>query len=143
MAETEIEIAASPEVVWSVLSDPYAYASWVVGTKRIRGADAGFPEVGTRFYHSLGIGPITLSDSTSVLKSDPPRLLSLDARMGALGSARVDLELRDHGTGTLVHMTETGARGPSRILAPAGDLLLRGRNVWSLERLKEIAERRA
>lgn len=143
MAENEIEVAAPPETVWAVLSDPFAYAGWVVGAKRIRGADDGFPAAGTRLYHTVGIGPVTLSDSTRVLQSVAPRFLALEARAGPFGSARVELELRERPGGTIVHMTEEGARGPGRLLAPAADLLLRGRNEWSLERLKEIVESRA
>ena len=143
MAVNEIEVAAPPETVWGVLADPDAYAYWVVGTKDIRGADEGFPAEGTRLYHRVGVGPLTLSDSSKVLRSDPPRLLVLEAHLGPFGSARVEIELRANGPGTHVHFEETGSRGPNRLLQPAGDLLLRGRNKWSLDRLKELAERRA
>lgn len=143
MAVNEIEVAAPPETVWGVLADPDAYAYWVVGTKEIRGADEGFPAEGTRLYHRVGVGPLTLSDSSKVLRSDPPRLLILEAHLGPFGSARVEIELRATEAGTHVHFEETGSRGPNRLLQPAGDLLLRGRNTWSLERLKELAERRA
>lgn len=139
----EMEVAASPETVWGVLADPDAYAYWVVGTKAIRGADEGFPAEGTRLYHRVGVGPLTLSDSSKVLRSDPPRVLILEARLGPLGSARVEIELRAKGAGTHVVFKETGMRGPNRLLQPAGDLLLRGRNKWSLDRLKELAEQRA
>jgi uncharacterized protein YndB with AHSA1/START domain len=143
MAENEVDVKAAPEAVWAVLSDPYAYEAWVVGAKDIRGADEGFPAEGTRLYHRVGVGPLTLSDSTLVVRAEAPRLLALEARLGPFGSARVELQLQEHGTGTRIHMHESGSRGPSRILQPAGDLLLRGRNLWSLERLKELAERRA
>jgi uncharacterized protein YndB with AHSA1/START domain len=143
MATNEIEIAAHPEAVWSVLSDSHAYRAWVTGTKRIRGADEGFPAAGTRLYHTVGIGPLTLSDSTLVLESDEPRLLRLEARLGPVGTALVELCLEELPSGSRVRMHETAAKGPSRILQPVGDLLLRGRNAWSLERLKELVERRA
>ncbi len=143
MAVNEIEVAVVPQAVWDVLSDPRAYAEWVVGTKRIRGADDGFPAAGTRLHHTVGAGPLSLADSTRVVVSEPPRRLVLDARLGPLGTARVTIELREHGGGTIVVLTEQGTRGPTRLLAPAGDLVLRGRNRWSLDRLKEIVERRA
>lgn len=143
MAVNEIEVAAAAEDVWDVLSDPQAYAAWVVGTKRIRGADEGFPAQGTRLYHTVGAGPLSLSDSTRVLASEPQRRLVLDARLGPLGAARVTVELAEHDGGTTVVLTEEGTRGPNRVLASVGDLALRGRNRWSLERLKELAERRA
>jgi uncharacterized protein YndB with AHSA1/START domain len=143
MAVNEIEVAASPEAVWDVLADPQAYARWVLGTKRIRGADDGFPAAGTRLFHTVGAGPVSLGDSTAVVVSEPPRRLVLDARLGLLGTARVTIELRDSGGGTTVVLTERGTRGPNRVLASVGDLALRGRNRWSLDRLRELVEQRA
>jgi uncharacterized protein YndB with AHSA1/START domain len=143
MAVNEIDVAAPPQAVWDVLADPHAYAEWVLGTKRIRDADAGFPAAGTRLYHTVGAGPLTLSDSTAVVESEPPARLVLDARLGPLGSARVVITLHERDPGTHVVLREQAGRGASRVLWPAGDLVLRGRNRWSLERLKEIVERRA
>jgi uncharacterized protein YndB with AHSA1/START domain len=143
MAVNEIDVAAPPQAVWDVLADPQAYAEWVLGTKRIRSADDGFPAAGTRLYHTVGAGPLTLSDSTAVVESEPPQRLVLDARLGPLGSARVVIALQERGAGTHVVLREQGRRGASRVLWPAGELVLRGRNRWSLDRLKEIVERRA
>jgi uncharacterized protein YndB with AHSA1/START domain len=143
MAVNEIEVAASPEAVWDVLADPNAYGEWVLGTQRIRGADEGFPEPGTRLYHTVGAGPLTLSDTTSVVESEPARRLVLDARMGPLGTARVVIELHERAGGTVVELAERGAKGTSRLLYPAGDIVLRGRNRWSLDRLKTLVESRA
>jgi uncharacterized protein YndB with AHSA1/START domain len=143
MAVNEIEVGAPVEAVWDVLADPHAYAGWVVGTKRIRDADEGFPAAGTRFYHTVGAGPFSLSDSTRVAESEPPRRLVLDARLGPLGAARVVIELYEHEAGTRIALAEEGTRGPNRVLASAGDMILRSRNRWSLEKLKELVERRA
>jgi uncharacterized protein YndB with AHSA1/START domain len=142
MAVNEIAVAAPPRAVWDVLADPQAYAEWVVGTKRVRGADDGFPAAGTRLYHTVGAGPLTLSDTTTVIEAEPPKRLVFDARMGPLGSARVVITLRETESGTAVALGEQGRRGASRVLWPAGELVLRGRNRWSLDRLKEIVERR-
>ena len=143
MAVNEIEVAAPAQAVWDVLADPQAYAEWVVGTKEIRDADDGFPSVGTRFYHTVGAGPLSLSDSTQVAESEPPRRLVLDARLGPLGAARIVIELHEHEDVTTVALAEEGTRGPNRVLASAGDVILRGRNRWSLEKLKDLVERRA
>jgi uncharacterized protein YndB with AHSA1/START domain len=142
MAVNEIDVAAPPEAVWDVLADPPAYAQWVLGTKRIRGADQGFPEPGTRLYHTVGAGPLALNDSTRVVEAERPKRLVLDARLGALGAQRVVIELHQRDTGTTVVVAERGVRGPSRLLSPAGDAVLRGRNRWSLDRLKRLVERR-
>lgn len=143
MAVKEIEVAATPRAVWDVLADPQAYAEWVVGTKHIRDADDGFPAPGTRIYHTVGAGPLSLSDSTQVVESEPLRRLVLDARLGPLGAAQVVIQLNEHEGGTTIVLAEEGTRGPNRFLATAGDVILRGRNRWSLEKLKDLVERRA
>jgi hypothetical protein len=53
----------------------------------------------------------------------------------------VTLDLHEHGVGTRVVMSERASEGlPARVGHKAGNLLLRGRNALSLERLKELAE---
>ena len=143
MAVNEIEIAAPAEAVFDVLADPALYGYWVVGTKRIRGADPGFPAPGTRLHHTVGVGPLTLSDHSTVVESERPRRLVLDAHLGPIGSALVTLELEERDGRTRVVMTERASQGmPARVGHKAGNLLLRGRNALSLERLKELAEGR-
>ena len=36
----------APEAVWGILADSASYGHWVVGSKHIRDADAGFPAAG-------------------------------------------------------------------------------------------------
>ncbi len=143
MAVNEIEIAAPPEAVFAVLADARCYADWVVGTKEIRGADPEFPEPGSRFHYSAGVGPLTLKDSTVVLELARPRKLVLEAQLGRLGGMLITLDVHDGGSGSRVVMTESASKGvPARLLHRLGDLVLRGRNDRSLERLKELAESR-
>lgn len=140
----EIDVSVPPETVWDVLADPQAYPAWVVGTRAVGEADEGFPAAGTRFRYTGGAGPVNITDSTAVLASEPAKRLVLETRMGPLGSARVEIELRAReGGGTHVVLREHGAGGLNRLLQPAGDLALRGRNRWSLERLRRLAESRA
>ena len=54
MARNDIHVEAPPERVFEVLSDPESYGHWVVGSREIRGADPGFPGLGTKFDHSVG-----------------------------------------------------------------------------------------
>ena len=143
MAVNEIEIAASPERVFDVLADGHSYAEWVVGAKEIRAADPAFPEPGTRFHHSIGVGPLTIKDSTRVVELERPTRLVLEAHLGLLGGMLITLDLREHGGGTQVLMTESASAGiPARVLHRLGDVVLRGRNFLSLERLKESVENR-
>jgi uncharacterized protein YndB with AHSA1/START domain len=136
-------IDASPRRVFKVLADPRSYAYWVVGSKRIRDADPDWPAVGSVFHHAVGFGPLHVRDFTRVEAVRPGRMIELKARARPLGTARVRLELRRRWRGTEVTMTE----GPGDALSaalhnPVVDFLVHGRNVWSLERLKALAEGR-
>ena len=56
MAENHVRIDAPADAVFAVLADADAYAQWVVGAKEIRSSDPEWPNVGSRFYHSVGAG---------------------------------------------------------------------------------------
>ena len=49
-------IEHSPEAVWEVLGDGWAYAEWVAGTRNIRDVDARWPEPGARIHYTSGVG---------------------------------------------------------------------------------------
>jgi uncharacterized protein YndB with AHSA1/START domain len=141
MARNRAFIAAAPEHVFAVLSDPNAYGDWVVGSHSIRDADASWPSVGSRFHHRVGVGPLTVADHTEVLEVDPPRRLVLRARARPLANACVELRLTAVDGGTEVTMLETAADTYSRLgLNRLTDPLLRWRNRIALTRLRRIAE---
>lgn len=142
MARNECSIDAALTQVWAVLADPGAYEQWVVGCKRIRGADGRWPAHGARFHHSLGVGPLQLRDHTVVERSVAPTLLSLRARARPLGTFFVTLRLVDEGPArTRVVMVEEPADRLTRLLfSGLAHRLVRARNVASLERLCQLAE---
>jgi uncharacterized protein YndB with AHSA1/START domain len=130
-----------PERVFAVLTDPEAYADWVVGSDTIRDADPTWPAHGSRFYHRVGVGPIKVKDHTEVLEVDPPHKLVLHARARPLGTAKVTLLLEPAGNGTRVTMQEVAGDALSKLaINPLTDWLVHHRNVESLRRLKRIAE---
>lgn len=140
MARNERLIAASPERIFSVLSDPDSYGYWVVGSDTIRDADAGWPAAGTRIHHRVGFGPFKINDHTEVMAVEPPRRLQLKAKARPLGTATVTLTLERRGAGTLVTMVEdAGDRLTRLVFNPLTHLLVRGRNVESLRRLEQLA----
>ncbi|HSI80726.1 MAG TPA: SRPBCC family protein [Solirubrobacterales bacterium] len=141
MARNQTHIGASPERIFEVLSDPDSYGYWVVGSERIRGAEPDFPKRGARFHHTVGFGPFKINDHTQVLDLDPPRLLKLRARARPLGTAHVTLEIEPEGDGSRVTMIEDpGDAMTSLVFNPLTHLLVRRRNVKSLDRLRELAE---
>ncbi len=132
-----------PAAVWDALADPGTYGDWVVGSKRIRDADPSWPAPGSRFHHTVGVGPLSLDDHTESLEADPPSLLRLRAKARPLGTAQVTLELTPSDGGTFVRMTEN-PDGLSSLLGinPLVHLLTMVRNAESLRRLEDIARQR-
>lgn len=129
-----------PPAVWAALADAGTYGDWVVGSKRVRAADAAWPAPGSRFHHTVGVGPLSLDDHTESLEADPPSLLRLRAKARPLGTAQVTLELTPSPGGTFVRMTER-PDGLSSVLGinPLVHLLTMVRNAESLRRLEKIA----
>jgi uncharacterized protein YndB with AHSA1/START domain len=141
MACNETTINATPERIWEVLSDPECYGYWVVGSKDIRDADPNFPAPGTRFHHSVGFGPFTVEDDTEVLASERPTRMKLRAKARPLGTAHVTLEIVPTAGGSTVKMIEDpGDTLTALLFNPLTHLAVRGRNVESLDRLRELAE---
>ena len=132
-------IPAPPEKVWKVLADPDSYGYWVVGSKRIRDADPSWPAPGSRFHHTVGFGPFTVSDHTESLAYDPPRRLELRAHARPLGLAKVVLELEPADGGTRIRITEnpTGVQKPLALFPPL-QLLAKVRNRESLARIERL-----
>lgn len=140
MATNRRFIPAPPEAVWRVLADPSTYAHWVVGSQRIRAADPSWPLPGSRFHHTVGIGPFTIDDHTESVASDPPRRLELRANARPLGVADVVLELEPRDAGTLISITENpaGIQRPLGLFPPL-QLLTKVRNAESLARIERLA----
>ncbi len=123
-----------------MLADPDSYAYWVVGSKRIRDADPGWPKAGSRFHHTVGVGPLTIDDHTESLSADPPRRLVLKAKARPLGVAKVEIELEPERGGTCVTITEnpTGVQKPLTYFPPL-QALTWVRNAESLARIEDLA----
>lgn len=138
-SEVRATVAASPEAVFAVLSDPETYPDWLAGAQKIRRVDPSFPEPGTRFDHEVGPseGATVADDSTSVV-SDPPHRLVLEVHVGRIRGL-VDFQLERVADGTLVTFREStsGALGYAMPLL-RGPIFLRNRA--SLERLRQRFE---
>jgi uncharacterized protein YndB with AHSA1/START domain len=142
MARTTTHIDASPERVFDVLDDARTYEFWVVGCKEIRSVDPEWPAVDAAFHHTVGMGPISVSDSTSILERERPSHLKLRARARPTGIAHVDFALSPSGSGTNIVITEVPVEGPpAKLHNPLQDKLIHHRNVETLRRLKWLAER--
>jgi uncharacterized protein YndB with AHSA1/START domain len=143
MAVNDIHIDTAPDRVFAVLADWRGYGDWVVGSRYMRGADPGFPAAGTRFHHQVGVGPLHLNDHTQVLEVAQPHKLVLKAKARPLGTAIVDITIKEEGNGSHVTMREDpGDTLTAVVFNPLTHLMVRGRNVESLQRLKRLCEQR-
>ncbi|MFF5078928.1 SRPBCC family protein [Actinoplanes sp. NPDC000266] len=136
-------VQAPPDRVFAVLSDGWTYSDWVVGTVHIRDVDESWPAVGSHLHHKAGPWPLSLHDSSEVLIVEPDRRLKLNAGLWPLGEAVVDIKLEPApGGATKVTIEEDFERGPLRAARnKLNDLLLHRRNIETLRRLADIAER--
>jgi uncharacterized protein YndB with AHSA1/START domain len=133
-----------PQAVWDALADAGGYGYWVPGSKVIRDADPDWPVPGSKFHHTVGVGPLKVSDHTEALEARAPERLRMRAKGRPLGTATVTLEMIPGDGGTVVRMTES-PDGLAAVLKfnPLFWLLTKGRNAESLMRLEELALRRA
>src|SRR4051812_22812020 len=130
--------------VWAVIADGDAFEYWVAGCQKIRGVEGSWPAIGASIHHRVGVGALTIADSTSVEEAEPDRRLVLRARVRPLGIARIVLTLDAPDTAsTRVVMEEQAIEGPAAFVPDAVlRPLLDARNAETLRRLKRVAETR-
>jgi hypothetical protein len=142
MPVNSIVVEAPPEAVFEVLSHGERYAEWVLGPSRSWPIDARWPAPGSMLEHRSGIPPLALRDTTSVVSSDPPRRMLLEARVRPLLVATVELTIAPHAAGCLVRMEERLVGGIARGLPRwITEPLMRRRNDASLRRLRLLVLR--
>jgi len=142
MAVTRRRIAQPPAAVYALLAEGDRYAEWVMGAKRIRRVDPGWPEVGSQFHHTIGVGPLSTNDSTEVLAFAEGGEVVLKARGWPTGAARVTITAEEAPGGCEVVMDEVPIEGLAKMFHnPVLDGLLHLRNVESLRRMERALER--
>jgi hypothetical protein len=136
-------VHADVEDVHAVLSDPSTYDDFVVGTRRIRAADPGWPGRGTRLHHSVGFGVTVLRDETQVRDADPPHRLELCVRIRPFAEFLTIFRIERNPDGALVEIEEDPIGGLAAHLTPRlVDQMIRLRNHEVLRRLARIVEDR-
>jgi len=143
VATVQKTVRAPADRVFAVLADGWTYSDWVVGTAHIRDVDPDWPAVGAKLHHKAGPWPLSLQDSSTVEAMVPDRSLTLRAGLWPLGEATVRIDLEPLGpAATRVVMHEQFHAGPLLWARnKVNDLVLHRRNLESLRRLADIAER--
>ncbi|MGH9190118.1 MAG: SRPBCC family protein [Acidimicrobiales bacterium] len=141
MAVNETTVGVPPEEVFALFADGKLYADWVVGAKRIRSVDPTWPQVGSKLYHTVGVGPIEVKDNTQVLELAEPETIVLLARFRPIGRAQVELTVTSgsEAGSSRVRMTEELVRAP-KWLKKLLDPTIHARNAEALRRLRELLE---
>ena len=143
MATNETTIAATPEQVFDVLMDANAYPDWVVGAKEVLSVDPSWPDPGSEFHHTVGLGPLEIKDSTTMVSHERPTFVKLEVHAGPVGSGIVEMRMKDGEDGTVVEMVEYPIDGPAETLdGPVEDTAIKARNVEALRRFKNLVEER-
>lgn len=79
----ELSVHRSPELVWGVLADSSAYATWVMGLVAVE-HDGGPPfGLGSQFSVTWKLGPRRVHASTEITEYTATRSLSTETRVGA------------------------------------------------------------
>jgi uncharacterized protein YndB with AHSA1/START domain len=143
VSSTEYVINTTPDRVFAILADGWTYSDWVVGTAHIRDVDPSWPAPGTKLHHKAGPWPLSLKDSSTIVSCEPNRSLVMKVGLWPLGEGTVRFELEPAGANaTRVTMHEDFHAGPLQWMRnKINDLVLHRRNIESLRRLADIAER--
>jgi hypothetical protein len=106
--------------------------------------EGDWPAAGSRFFHTVGVGPIKTKDNTKVIEVEPGRRLVLEARARPAGVAKVIFTLHPVDGGTEVEIEEYPVRGVAKAIHnPVQDGLIKLRNVETLRRLeKQVLQRK-
>lgn len=134
-------LRATPEDVFRVLANGWLYPSWVVGASRMREVEEAWPAAGSALHHSFGVWPALIDDKTVVEVYEPPRRMVMRARGWPIGEARVTIDVKPRGDGSVVRIQEEAVAGPGRFVPEAlMDIALHWRNDETLHRLAYLAE---
>ncbi|MEV1026404.1 SRPBCC family protein [Streptomyces sp. NPDC050264] len=140
MARNRRLILSPPSAVWALLSDGHRFGEWVTGTQQVLAADPDWPEVGSALKVRVGLGPLTLDDTSVVRICEPEHRLELEAKADPFGAARIAMNLIPWAEHTLFVLDWHPLRGPgTRMHGLPVEYLVKIRNGMMLTKLARIA----
>ncbi len=110
--EAHWETTASPDKVWEVLADGWRYPGWVVGASRMRAVDPAWPAPGARIHIRSDCGRSSSTTTPRFSRRIRGKSLTLLARAKAFGRARIEIQVRPDGVGSVIEMGEHLASPP-------------------------------
>ena len=142
MAVRHVLIPSPPEAVWAVLCDGDKYEEWVIGTRETEEVDPAWPAVGSSIRYTVRCGRWSLKGRTVVRACVEGERLELEAKAGALGTARIAIELRPWGEDCLVFVDEHPLTGPgAKLHGMVVETFLQARHRRMLSRLAQVVQK--
>ncbi len=144
--EREIQIDASPERVYEVLTDPRCLGEWVTIQEKLIEAPAGDLEVGSRLVQGMKVAGKRFKVSWTVKQAKSPQRVVWEGKgpLGSKAKAIYELSARDGGTCFSYLNDWKLPGGPAGRLAGRGLITASGPEAdRSLERLKKFVEKKS
>lgn len=131
----------APEDVFDHLLDPWRYPEWLLGASTMRAVDDSWPEVGSRFHHRVGFGPLKVNDRSKVIEIEPPTRLVLHVRATPAVQGIVSFTVEPTAEGSILWLQEEPAVKLGQLMRPVLDPATHVRNKVSLRNLADLMER--
>ncbi len=142
--EVSVDIGASPERVWSFVSELRRIPEWIEGTLEMLSVEPEPAQQGTVYRERSRImGPWSQVTTWRITEFDPPRWQRHEGRVPMSASTSVSMRLEPSETGT--KFTLVFEYIPANPLASAADRLFLRKSVQSsfgrsLQKLKALVE---
>ncbi|HEY1118952.1 MAG TPA: SRPBCC family protein [Acidimicrobiales bacterium] len=131
----------APEDVFDHLLDPWRYPEWLLGASTMRAVDDNWPEVGSRFHHRVGFGPLKVNDRSKIIEIEPPTRLVLHVRATPAVQGIVTFTVEPTAEGSILWLQEEPAVKLGQLMRPVLDPATHVRNKASLRNLADLMER--
>jgi hypothetical protein len=141
MARNCVTTSVAPEDVFDHLLDPWRYPEWLLGASTMRAVDDHWPEVGSRFHHRVGFGPLKVNDRSKIIEIEPPTRLVLHVRATPAVQGIVTFTVEPAAGGSILWLQEEPAVKLGRLMRPVLDPATHVRNKASLRNLADLMER--
>jgi uncharacterized protein YndB with AHSA1/START domain len=145
--ERDIEIAASPDRVYDVLTDPNCLGQWVTIQEELEEAPTGDLETGSRLRQRMKVAGQRFRLSWIVVEADRPSRVVWEGKGPMGSSARAVYELTGNGDGgtSFSYSNEYALPGgPAGRIAGRAIAAASGREAdRTMKRLKKLVEQKA
>ena len=139
MAINSVRSKLPPDEVFEHLLNPWEYPKWLLGASKMRDVDDDWPTVGSKFHHTVGLGPLKVDDTSEILECDRPRRLVLKVKATPVVQGIVTFALVPTPEGgTVLTLQEEPALRIGGLLRPALDPPTHMRNKGSLKQLGDL-----